>query len=255
MSVADLVDPKIVSPDAADARRIKSLVQLSGEKADPSLFYPLAGGQAAFERICRPEETDDLQIGNVGEARDQAGTLRRRHARREDESQQARKAMPRPARKRAQGVDLSAESDADKLRDVLADAIRESAKLASQATEAARIERTAFNARVAIEKAEKSYSGPRWRCRLANARCCRYASCQSRSRPMKLRLNRRQLLAEAKQAEAFGRASGVIAVEMIKECKALQQHEATLSLHGARTGKVATADTIKATERFRVEGG
>lgn len=61
LSPADLVDPGIDDPEAADARRIKALVQLSGAQADPSLFYDLAGGKDELEALVPDlEETDDV---------------------------------------------------------------------------------------------------------------------------------------------------------------------------------------------------
>ena len=48
LSVADLIDPGLVSPEAADAKRIKALVQLSGQKPDMALFHGLVGGQDEF---------------------------------------------------------------------------------------------------------------------------------------------------------------------------------------------------------------
>jgi energy-coupling factor transporter ATP-binding protein EcfA2 len=62
-SVLDLVDPKIKEPGAADAKRIKALVQLAGGAgADPSLFYKLLGSQEELQKYVSPKTlaTDDL---------------------------------------------------------------------------------------------------------------------------------------------------------------------------------------------------
>lgn len=50
LSVAELVDPGLKSPDAADARRIKALVQITGETPDVRRFYRLLGTREEFER-------------------------------------------------------------------------------------------------------------------------------------------------------------------------------------------------------------
>ena len=50
MSVAELVDPQIKSPDAADAKRIKALIQVSGSST-PTVeeFYDIVGGREEFD--------------------------------------------------------------------------------------------------------------------------------------------------------------------------------------------------------------
>ncbi|MDE2106484.1 MAG: AAA family ATPase, partial [Patescibacteria group bacterium] len=66
-SIADLVDPKIADPLAADAKRIKALVQLAGAESDQALFYDLVGGQAEFLRIVgdQSKEKDLLKLAGV----------------------------------------------------------------------------------------------------------------------------------------------------------------------------------------------
>jgi len=64
LSIADFVDPEIVDPVKADARRLKVLVTLAGTTGDPSLFYGIAGGKDEFEEIVSPDrltETDLLK--------------------------------------------------------------------------------------------------------------------------------------------------------------------------------------------------
>lgn len=59
--IGALIDPKIKSPAAADAARIKALIALTGVKADPSLFKQHeAFGD--FDKVITPDclETDDL---------------------------------------------------------------------------------------------------------------------------------------------------------------------------------------------------
>jgi DNA repair exonuclease SbcCD ATPase subunit len=58
LSVADLVDPGLKSDDAADAKRIKALVSLTGSDADPKEFHRLLGGKEAFEAIVSPSAID-----------------------------------------------------------------------------------------------------------------------------------------------------------------------------------------------------
>lgn len=63
LDIGDLIDPDIVDPLAADAKRIKKLVQLSGIKADHNRFREQVGGET-FDSIVSPEslETEDLVL-------------------------------------------------------------------------------------------------------------------------------------------------------------------------------------------------
>ncbi len=59
LDVTTLVDPGVADPEKADAVRIKSLVKLRNVKADPSDYYELAGGEAAFNELGVDTDTDD----------------------------------------------------------------------------------------------------------------------------------------------------------------------------------------------------
>lgn len=59
LSIAELVDPGLKSDSAADAKRIKALVSLTGTDADPSEFHKLLGGKEAFQAIVSPSSTED----------------------------------------------------------------------------------------------------------------------------------------------------------------------------------------------------
>ncbi len=62
LSVADLVDPGIKSPEAADSKRIKALTQLSGAECSIDQFWPLLGDKGSFESVVHRSsmESDDL---------------------------------------------------------------------------------------------------------------------------------------------------------------------------------------------------
>lgn len=62
LSIADLHTPKFCEADKRDEHRIKTLVALSGVKADPEMFYHLLGGRADFRDIVSSKqlETTDL---------------------------------------------------------------------------------------------------------------------------------------------------------------------------------------------------
>lgn len=50
-SLTDLIDPQGKTPEVRDAQAIKALAVLSEVKADPKLYYDLAGGQKAFDAL------------------------------------------------------------------------------------------------------------------------------------------------------------------------------------------------------------
>lgn len=54
LSIAELVDPGLKDPGAADAKRIKALVSLTSADADASAFHGLLGGKERFEKIVSP---------------------------------------------------------------------------------------------------------------------------------------------------------------------------------------------------------
>lgn len=61
-SFSDLVRTQGKEPATRDKTRVKTLLQLTGAKADPSLFYDLAGGKEALEQLVTAKDliTDDL---------------------------------------------------------------------------------------------------------------------------------------------------------------------------------------------------
>ena len=72
LDVSDLVDPGIASPEAADARRIKALIALSGVECSPDMFAGLVeGGKSKLEEIVPPSKLASSDI------RELAGELKR----------------------------------------------------------------------------------------------------------------------------------------------------------------------------------
>jgi hypothetical protein len=61
LSIAELVDPGLKSEGAADSKRIRALVSLTGTEPDPAEFHKLLGGREAFQSIVSPSsiESDD----------------------------------------------------------------------------------------------------------------------------------------------------------------------------------------------------
>lgn len=61
-NVADLVDPGIKSPDAADAKRIKALIGISSATASDATLYEIAGGKDAYLSIASEQTVATADI-------------------------------------------------------------------------------------------------------------------------------------------------------------------------------------------------
>lgn len=152
--VGTVIDPRLVSPEAADAKRIKALVRFTGTKADPSIFYELAGGQQAFEAICRPPETDDILILASRIKKDFESAARQEEAQIEHQTGHAK------AFKESVGdLDLNGEANEDKLRNDMELAIREEARIKAEAESADKTIEAARLAQDALEDAAAEYKG------------------------------------------------------------------------------------------------
>ena len=126
LDVATLVDPGIKSPEAADARRIKALVALTGAKADATLFHDLAGGEEYFAGVVKPASTqgDDLVVMAERIKRDFEASARDHEGKAQSARTQAAALSKTP-----EGLDLSAECDVQKLSDRQSQAIARAAAL------------------------------------------------------------------------------------------------------------------------------
>lgn len=159
LSLADIVDPHIKDPLAADAYRIKSLLSIAGVKPSPADFHRpivhLVGPDVEFDRI----------VGNIDglEAVVMAARVKRsiEKAAREIESSSDRTAGEAAAfRQEAAGCDGIELRDPVELQADLEDAIRREAKLKSGL---AAFERDMEGRRLTKEKldaARAAYTGP-----------------------------------------------------------------------------------------------
>lgn len=156
-SVADLVDPGLIDHAAADARRLKALVQLSGAKPDPTLFYDLLGGPERMAELVSPAalESDDLVAMAARIKRDLEAK-----ARASEETAENFAARAKAAREAVSDVDLDAESDPAALQAALEAAVREDGRLrAGRSAYLAARESTAA-AKRQLSHAEAQYAGP-----------------------------------------------------------------------------------------------
>lgn len=156
LSLSDLIDPGIKSPDAADARRIKALVQLACVQPSAELFYGLVGGREQFEQL----------VGTGALASDDLVTMAERvkrdleaKARTEESQAEHAEGRARGAREAAAGVDVAAESDSSALQIELEAAIRAESAVKAQADAANKAAAAARLAKDQLEDAEAQYEG------------------------------------------------------------------------------------------------
>lgn len=157
LSVAELVDPGIKSPDAADAKRIKALVQLAGIAPSAELFWPLAGGREPFEEV----------VGTAALAADDVVSMAERvkrdfesAARKEESQADHAEGRARGAREAAAGIDVTAPDDGDALQSLFEAAIRRQATLDEQLDAYNLATRRAHDAAAKLAAAQTEYRGP-----------------------------------------------------------------------------------------------
>ena len=218
LSVAELVDPGLKSPEAADAKRIKALVQLANVLPSADLFYGLVGGREQFDKL----------IGTSAMASDDLVTMAERikrdleaKARNEESQAEHAEGRARGAREAAAGVDLTSESDAAKLQARLESAIREESCLKAQVEASAKAMTAHRRATDALGDAEAEYCGPTLEEATEEESRCKTEVEQTEA---KLRAAERAL-AEAKADHGQARTlySQAIAIR-----KSAESHESTL---------------------------
>lgn len=156
LSVSDLVDPGIESPSSADAKRIRTLIQLARVEADRAAFAELFPSVEEFARVV-PEEitqTDDPLV--------MADTIKKaieKEARSLEGKCEVERSLAASCAKAIEGIDLSAPHDADKLTKAYEQAIRDEQEIVTKKANAERHNATLAKARagfseVAIAEAE-----------------------------------------------------------------------------------------------------
>ncbi|WP_425618081.1 hypothetical protein NA78x_001774 [Anatilimnocola sp. NA78] len=157
LSVAELVDPGIKDFEAADTKRIKALVQLSGVLPSAELFHYLVGGQEAFEKIVGAAtlKSNDLVTMADRVKRDfHEAALVAEKAARDTETRAS------GARQAAEGIDINVETDAAELKSDNEDAIRAESELKAMAASAATARMAVQEAKDNLEDAEAGRTGP-----------------------------------------------------------------------------------------------
>ena len=135
LDISDIVDPKLKTPEAADAARIKALVKLAGVQPSPELFLPLIGDQDLFEKVTSPStrETSDVVLMAERIKRDFET-----QARLEEGNRDTAEGKAQGCEQAIAGIDTQAPSDRQKLSDDLESAIRNETRLQAEWQEARR---------------------------------------------------------------------------------------------------------------------
>jgi len=162
LDLAALVDPGLKSAEAADAKRIKALVQLAGVPADEELFYGLIGGREQFQAAMahdsgRPPDMEDLDLTEmaalVKRELEDCARLSEREAVHFEGQEKARLAA-------AEGARDGDAPDERTLAEALEQAVRDEAAVNARATAATNAAYAAANAKRKLAEAEAGYRGP-----------------------------------------------------------------------------------------------
>lgn len=157
LSVSDLVDPQLKTPDAADARRIKALIQVANVEPSAELFYSLFGGRDQFESVVSSSavESTDLVVMADKIKRDCEAAARKA----ESDADHA-EGRAKGAREAAGEVDTEEFHDADALSSELETAIASKSKVEEQLDAHQKALDAAELARHRLDKAGADYDGP-----------------------------------------------------------------------------------------------
>lgn len=133
LSVSDLVDPGIDSPTSADAKRIRTLIQIAKVDADRAAFTELFSSQEEFDRVVPQEitQTDDPLA--------MADTIKKaieKEARSLEGKSDTARALAASCSKAIECVDLSAPCDALALNRAYEQAIRDEQEIVTRRSNA-----------------------------------------------------------------------------------------------------------------------
>lgn len=153
-SLGDILDPQGKTEEVRDATRIKALASLSGAKADPKLYYALAGGQAAYEALGIAETDDPVTLATrVKSAFDKLAREKQNTA--DAEASHAAQLEHVP-----EGLDIGAESNLEVLGSNRDEARDEFQRLSSARKSGIEKEKDIAKAKESLKAAKSSYSGP-----------------------------------------------------------------------------------------------
>lgn len=154
---SDLVHPEAKDPETRDKIRIKALLSLTGAEADPSIFYDLVGGQAAFEKLIPAESIKKKDLVEL------AGVVHRAlHAEAKKKESEAEFAAGHAAAcKEAAGCEeIIGSVELTPLHEASSQAAAEVAAIREKLSAADETRRRIVTTNQAIEQARENYRGP-----------------------------------------------------------------------------------------------
>lgn len=156
LDLATLVDPGYEDPEASDLRRIRALVALSGSKAGREKFEELLGGKAQYEALISSKAAtakDVIELARIVKQDLQLAARKQEDAAINEEGRAA------SCGEAPEGLNLEAESDADKLNKAVEDAVAKNAKIKEQAAAAERDRKRVAEAKAALDKTKAEHKG------------------------------------------------------------------------------------------------
>lgn len=155
MNIADLVDPPIKDPAAADRQRIKALIGLTGVEPTAAIFQDVLGEEMMpFVTAATWANKDLIDLASKAK-RDLEGAARLK----ENESAM-QEGSAQACEKSAEGIDLKAPSDEGELRVRHTQAVQTAAAIKQRGESARAAAERQEKARNRLDELTKSYSGP-----------------------------------------------------------------------------------------------
>lgn len=231
--ISALVDPGLKSPEAADAARIRALVQLFGIKPTPSMFYELLGGPEEYSKVVKLREITDDVVKMTGDIKRDIEAA----ARAEEAKAEAADGQATAFRQQFEQVDLTVESDATKLQAALQEATLAQNDLQNRAREIANQHKAMESARDAIEKAEAEYSGLSIEDAKADESKAEEARTESAAKVAEAEEALRQAQAALLAAKSRHESNISAHAAAVHIRKAAESHEATLAKWREQIGK------------------
>lgn len=150
LTPAVFVDPGLKSPDAADAMRIKALLQLVNARPDLNDFYRLLVDKETFEKYVPEDFSDETDVVAL------AAKIKRslEQTARREEAVAANEAGKAVAYKKAvEDIDTTQSPDTDRLQSELESAVAHQSRLTEQAVQSERLSKVAELARLRLSEA------------------------------------------------------------------------------------------------------
>ena len=156
LSIADLVEPPIKDPVAADRARTKALCRLTGAKAEPTAFFDALGGREVFARVVTNEAASQQDLVEMQRLIKRDCDAAARKA--EDDAKKA-EGEAHAASTVIEGLDLEGPCDSAVLQQDLEDRLTTATGLRNKAEEAQESAQRVQEATQAAEQAMVEYQG------------------------------------------------------------------------------------------------